>query len=166
MNRSATISPCGLYRFDLVRSVEAENAKALRLAGEVVFVLNNPSKADGLTEDPTSRRGIGYMQAWGFSRMTFVNTNPHRSTDPRSARVPSEGVLECNDAYIREAALRASLIVAAWGDKVNTALASRAVGVLRGLAPLYALDLSKRGIPRHPLMLKKSLRPFLWAPAA
>lgn len=166
MIRSATISPCGLYRFDLVRSVEVENANARRLAGEVVFVLNNPSKADGLTEDPTSRRGIGYMLAWGFARMTFVNTNPYRSTDPRSARMPPEEALECNDAYLRESALRARLVVVAWGDKVNAALASRAVAVLRGIVPLYALDLSKRGIPRHPLMLKKSLRPFLWAPAA
>jgi hypothetical protein len=162
MKRSATISPCGTYRFDLMREIEEDDAPSYVLAGTCAFLLNNPSVADADREDNTSRRGIGYTIGWGYARMIFANSNPYRSTNPRYARIPPEDVLAENDRHLVRIAKAAEIVVCAWGDKVNPTLARRAIEVVSSHAPLYYLALSERRIPRHPLMLKKTLRPILW----
>lgn len=160
MNRSAIISPCGDYRYSLTREVSS----LFDGKGTVLFCLNNPSKADAEVDDPTAVRGWGYAQAWGYNRMVFVNTNPHRSTDPDSAIVPPENILMENDTHLRFAAAEANLVICAWGTDAYPELAARALNVLRELRPLHYLELSKAGIPKHPLYLKGSLLPTLWNP--
>lgn len=163
MIRSATISQCGCYRFDLVREFEpGDELYTPQLDGTCAVVLNNPSIADAQQEDPTSRRGIGYTAFWGYRRLCFGNGNPFRSTNPKLARIPPEEVLLENDKHLRRIAREASVVVAAWGDKANPQLAARALRVLREVAPVYALAFSKAGVPRHPLYLLGSLQPQLW----
>lgn len=160
MIRSAIVSPCGRYRFELRREFEAEDSVCL--ADSCAFILNNPSVADAEQEDPTSRRGIDYTSRWGYATMIFANTNPFRSTNPRLAQIPSENVLLENDDHLRRIAREAEIRVVAWGDKVRPALAARALRVLQEIGPIHILAFSKGGIPRHPLMLRKSLQPQLW----
>ena len=81
----------------------------------MLFVLNNPSTAGAMVDDPTVRRAWGFTQSWGFHRMCFVNINPHRGTDPKFARIPEEEILAENDTHLRFAAAEASLVVCAWG---------------------------------------------------
>lgn len=162
MIRSAVISPCGTHRFQLLREFEIEDTERSIGGTSVLFVLNNPSTADGKSEDPTSRRGKGYTDAWGHSRYYFGNTNPWRSTDPRLARVPPEDVLTENDLWLREMASEASLTIAAWGGKANPALADRALRVLREVTDVHYLELTNDGTPKHILYLKGDLEPKLW----
>lgn len=55
MQRSATISDCGRYRYELTRCWDETKGKAL-------FLGLNPSDADGEKDDPTSLRCLGVTQ--------------------------------------------------------------------------------------------------------
>lgn len=158
MDKSAVISPCGSFRFSLSR----EEKPLFESKGTVLFGLNNPSTADAEIDDQTVRKGWSYTRAWGFHKMIFANTNPHRSTDPDAAIVPPEEILAENDTHLRFAAAEANLIICAWGTKARPELAERMLRVLRFQKPLHILELSKDGIPKHPLYLKGSLLPTLW----
>lgn len=153
----AKLSDCGIYRFALFRA--AENPKP----GLVLFVLNNPSTADGEVDDPTVRRGWGFTLQLGYQQMAFVNVNPWRSTDPKSARMPPEEILTRNDSFIFDYACFSSIRIAAWGVAANPVLSARAESILHLVGPLHALDFSKDGTPKHPLYLSGDLRPQLWA---
>jgi hypothetical protein len=162
VRRAATISACGLYRFTLDRNIEPDDAPSFVLAGTCAFLLNNPSVADGMVDDPTVIRGIGYTIAWGYARMIFVNANPWRATDPKLARVPPEDVLAQNDELLRKIARDAELVVCGWGDNGDPTLTKRALDNVVPFAPVYHLGLTKKHNPRHPLYLKKTERPRLW----
>lgn len=176
MKREATISADGLYRFDLTRTVQAgcscarcseyraQPVASLR-AGYVLFVLCNPSTADAETDDATERRGWGFANSWGFGKFVFVNTNPHRSTDPKKVRPPDIQALVTNETWIGHHARYASLTVCAWGTNADATLVARTVGILRANArALHVLELTKIGVPKHPLYLKKGIVPQLWTP--
>lgn len=154
MRKWATVSQCERYRFDLGRDGGP---------GTMVFCLNNPSTADAETEDPTSRRGYGFTLAFRRKTMVFVNTNPHRSTNPKLQLVPDEATLAKNDNYLRIYGLRDVLFVCAWGDGAKPELALRAETVLRSAgARLWCFGLTAKGNPKHPLYLPKgaALVPF------
>ncbi len=159
MERSAAISDCGKYRFRLDRRTDFH---PVNTGGTVLFVLNNPSTADGLIDDPTCRKGWKYTQKWGYHHMVFLNTNPFRSTDPDSAIVPPEDALKENDEALTYAAHSASLIICAWGMKAYPVLAKRATAILQRRRDLHMLDLSNSGVPKHILYLKDALQPQLW----
>lgn len=167
MMRGAVISPNERYRFHLWREVPLPligHPPLERFAGRgrVLFVMNNPSKADALEDDPTIRRVMGFASSWGFSRVYVANTNPHRSTDPRRALMPPAAVLDVNDEWLRRLARECELVVAAWGAASEPVLASRALDTLRYEGPVHALALTKHGHPKHPLYLRRDLRPVPW----
>jgi hypothetical protein len=160
--RSAVLSPCGKYRYCLMREFEAQESLVVSETS-ALFVLNNPSIADASIDDPTSRRGTGFTASWGYRRYHFANSNPWRSTDPKLAGIPPEDILLENDAWLRRLASEAAVIIAAWGGKANKPLAARALAVLTSVADVHALELSKDGTsPKHILYLKGSLQPALW----
>lgn len=159
MMREAVISPCGLYRFYLARQVTPLFHKVRTVA----FGLLNPSKADAEIDDATVRKGWAYTRAWDCYRMVFVNTNPYRSTNPKSARMPPESVLLENDEYLRRAAREAHIFVCAWGTKASLELAFRATRVLQAETDLHFLALCVDGVtPKHPLYQRGDLQPTLW----
>lgn len=156
LHKSAVLSDCGLYRFRLDRWYD-------RAGISVAFCLCNPSKANGLIDDPTSRRGIGFMNTWGFGHMIFVNANPFMATDPNSQEIPPMSILRQNDMHLEAVCAEADLIVAAWGDKVISPLAYRAHQVMaRCGRRVSALRTTKKGNPSHLLYLPGNLRPFRW----
>jgi hypothetical protein len=159
VNRSAVISPCGKYRFSLTRE-EASLFNGSK--GTVLFGLTNPSTADAHTDDRTVMKGWTYTRRWGYHRMIYVNSNPYRSTDPDAAVIPPETILAENDTHIRFAAAESDLIILAYGTRANPVLAARMMGVLWSQKPLYVLELSKDGTPKHPLYLNGHLQPTLW----
>jgi hypothetical protein len=71
-------------------------------------------------------------------------------------------VLRENDKHLKAAAAKASLVICAWGTKVDPQLAARAVRMLGTKKHLYYLELSNSGTPKHPLYLKGDLQPTLW----
>lgn len=160
--RTAVISPCGTYRYSLTREDDMPRPDS---KGTVVFCLTNPSTADALIDDQTVKKGWKYTVAWNYHRMIYVNVNCYRATDPLLAKMPPPSVLTENDTHIRFAASQSDLFICAWGTNADPELVTRALGVLKCQKPLYYLELSKYGIPKHPLYLKDNLLPQRWGPS-
>lgn len=157
--RGAMLSSDGLYRLWLWRALSTNVQRAC------AWILNNPSTADGESDDPTVRRAWGFTRAWGYDGMIFANVNPFRATNPKDAKSPPEIIQLANDDWLREAMRVTQLVVCGWGDKANPVLAERAVHVMHMLGPLHALRITKQGNPQHPLYLPGNLTPQLWRPA-
>ena len=146
---SALLSPCGTYRYSLNRSWGH--------GATVLFVMLNPSVADGSRDDPTIRRCVGFAKAWGFGALSVANLFAMRSTDPSVLLSAPDPVGPDNDAVIFELARRASLVVAAWG--AHKAGACRVADVRRLLPKPVCLGLTSSGHPRHPLYAPGSAPP-------
>lgn len=154
MRSDAVISACGLYRYCLTR--EWGDAVRRRVA---LWVMLNPSTADALQDDPTTRRCIGYSKAWGFDGLIVVNLYAYRATQPAELWKAPDPVGPDNDDYILASAARASIIIAAWGSNANPERAAKVSTLLRQRGRLHALALTKDRKPKHPLYLPGALRP-------
>lgn len=156
--RGAILDPSGKYRLWLWRSLTQNVQSAC------AWVLNNPSIADGQTDDPTVRRAWAFTRDWGYDSMVFVNTNPYRSTNPSAAGEPPEYIQAINDKWLREVMMSCQMVVCGWGDKANPKLTGRAVRIMHEIGPLHALRITMSGNPQHPLYLPGNLTPTLWSP--
>jgi hypothetical protein len=155
MKRSASFSPCRLYRYSLWRSWGAQPGAVDR--GYVLFVGLNPSTADETKDDPTIRRCIAFARAWGYSGVCMVNLFAFRSTDPADMLAATDPVGPENDAYLVLLARNAGLVLAAWG--VNGTHMARDAQVKQLIPDMHYLRLTKDGHPGHPLYLPKTLTP-------
>lgn len=126
----------------------------------VAFCMLNPSTADESTDDPTIRRCIGFARSWGYGGLEVVNLFALRATDPRELRLARDPIGCLNDAYVLDAAARSAAIVIAWGAHgVFRARGAAALELLSPRAQLLALGWTKAGEPRHPLYLRRDVRP-------
>lgn len=150
--RSATLSECGTYRYELSRVWSLDGPR-------VLFVMLNPSTADHDVDDPTIRKCSGFAKRWGFSGLVVVNLFAFRATKPADLKKAEHPVGELNRDYLLNGALECDEIVCAWGAHgklhgrglyVRTLL--KAHGERRG--GLKCLGMTKGGQPRHPLYLK------------
>jgi hypothetical protein len=153
MNKSAVLSGDGVYRYSLTRS--------WAVGKHVLFIMFNPSTADGETDDHTIRKCIGFAKEWGFAGIVVVNLFALRSRHPHDIALHSDDpVGEANDAHIRARvkSRTTGIVVCAWGCKAHMkGWKDRPSQVVRMIAkckrtPL-CLGKSKDGTPRHPLML-------------
>lgn len=154
---SATISPDGLYRYDLVRVWDASLPR-------VCWIMLNPSKADGTHDDQTIRKCIGFSQIWDFGSIIVVNLFALRSTDPAGLWRVADPRGPNNQAAINSATGSAAMVVAAWGAHPKVADLSRGMAELlrkRGVL-LHHLGLTKDGHPKHPCYLPYSVKPTPW----
>ena len=158
MNRDATISECGKFRYWLSRIWNADLPPLL-------FVMLNPSTADALVDDATIRRCVNFAKAEGcYGGIDVVNLFAFRATDPADLRRAGYPVGPDNDQYIEQAARRAGAVCVAWG--VMTAGDERVQQVMpllrrAGHEP-QCLHITKSGYPGHPLYLasRLKLRPY------
>lgn len=140
----------------------------------VVFIMLNPSTADGKINDQTIRKCIGFAERWGCGAIYVVNLFAYRATDPDELRVlPSnDAVGYQNDEAIREILARSKLryngpVVCAWGSQPEAVLAGRPFRI-QVMAKEVGLDLqcfglTQKGHPRHPLMLPYETELQPWA---
>jgi hypothetical protein len=163
MKRSAVISDDGLYRYRLERQWSDA-------PGTTTFVMLNPSTADAEVDDPTIRRCIGFAKRWGHGRLVVVNLFAYRATKPAELLDVDDPVGPENNLHLIKAAREESLIILGWGGAASRLYAlhyMRVVDVLRMLAgpptvsstdglALFCLGVTKKGQPRHPLMLSKN----------
>lgn len=160
VSRSAELSPCGSYRYLLTRTLQHGT-------GACVFVMLNPSTADGLKDDPTIRRCVGFVQDWGFQQLRVVNLFAWRATYPRDMLRQLDPVGPDGDGWILRACDDADRIVCAWGAQKARPVRTRADTVRSLLVgaghQLEHLGLSLEGQPRHPLFLERVTRPQEWA---
>lgn len=160
MLRGAKVSDCGRYRYALTRRWDAG-------ALDVLFVMLNPSTADGLRDDPTVRKCMGFARKWAFGGIRIANLFALRATEPRelhlAIRRGFDAVGPLNLEHVRALAENTSRVVLAWGAHARgypDAVARVVAALDRG--PLCCLGTTDDGLPRHPLMLPYStpLEPF------
>ncbi len=150
MRNGAIVDETGNYRYSLWRSWDERKPK-------VTFIMLNPSTADETYDDLTITRCINFAKRWGFGTLEVVNLFAYRAPDFGEIMEVNDPVGVKNDEYIMEAVKKADKIVLAWGTQ--GAYKNRDMEVLQMLTEydLFAIDLSKRGHPRHPLYLNTHL---------
>lgn len=149
---SAIISDCGLYRYRLERH-------ALSGAGSVAWIMVNPSTADGVSDDATIRKVIGFSERMGAGWAVVGNKFAYRATDVRELKTARDPVGPENDTHLAAIMREAATVIVAWGPlaKLPPHLRRRWHAVAR-LADangcrLMCLGTAQDGHPRHPLML-------------
>ena len=155
MGDMAIFSDDRKYRYRLRKHLSGTERTAL-------FVMLNPSVATEFRDDNTIRRCKAYAADWGYGILEVVNIFAIISTDPKALYRDPEPIGPDNNAVIRLAVESADIVVCAWGSHGDK-FPKRVKEVLHliketGQQPHY-LELTKSGQPRHPLKLKKGLRP-------
>lgn len=158
IKRAADISPCGKYRYTLLRSWHGWEPEA-------VFIMLNPSTADANVDDPTIRRCAGFARALGCGGLVVINLFAVRATKPADMMRAADPIGPDNHAFcVREiaAAGRAKApVICAWGARgAHMDQDRNMLGWIdaAGVSPT-ALGLTKDGHPRHPLYLPAAARP-------
>jgi hypothetical protein len=153
----AVYSDCERYRYLLTRTWDPAGRKAL-------FVMLNPSTATERQNDPTVERCERRARALGFGAFRVTNIFAWRDTDPRLMRAAADPVGPANDESIRDSALWADMIIAAWGTHGAHLGRGRAVETLlrETPCPLHVLGLTQAGHPQHPLYIAYDRQPVAW----
>ena len=152
MEKSAILSPCRLYRYELWRRWSAEPT--------VVFIGLNPSTADESADDPTLRKCIAFAQRWGYGAVCMANLFAFRATQPKDMMAAADPVGPENDAHLRRLVSVGTMFIAAWGT--GGVFQNRANAVRQFLPKLRALKINQDGSPGHPLYLRGDSTPFLF----
>lgn len=149
---TATISPCGLYRYRLERTVG--------MTGPVyAFFGINPSTADASQDDATVRKWIGFTKKWGGSRFIVGNVFAYRSTDVKALATIDDPFGDAIGDHTTEIINDADILVPCWGDtdkvppKLQFAFDVLMDALVSSGKPVMHLGLTKGGDPKHPLML-------------
>ncbi len=147
----AVFSKCQKYRYALWRRTGGSMAP-------VLFIMLNPSTADGSKDDPTIRRCIQFAKDWDHSYMIVVNLFAYRSTDPKKLKKVQDPEGPDNSMWINKMAKVSCLVMAAWG--ANGSLHEQDKHVMSMVdtswTQVKALGFTKSGLPRHPLYMPKN----------
>ena len=148
MKKSAVISKCHRYRYELHREWDEKK-------GKVLFIMLNPSTADADNNDLTTIRCINFAKKWGYGGIMIGNIYPFRAKRPKDLRKwlndfiysDGHGATKTNEVHVKEMAEQADMIVCAWGCNHP--------GIpewVDELGDLFYLELCKDNItPKHPL---------------
>ena len=156
--KKAIISDCNKYRYELHREWDKDKKK-------VLFIMLNPSTADGVEDDLTTRRCINFAKKWGYGGTMIGNIYPFRAKRPKDLRkwidTDKDAAFETtviNQAYVGNMATCTDLIVCAWGCNYKGGIPEW----IDNLGRLHYLELCDDGItPKHPLgNLSKDLVPI------
>ncbi|MFA5490202.1 MAG: DUF1643 domain-containing protein [Candidimonas sp.] len=134
----------------------------------VIFVMHNPSTADADIDDPTIRRCIAFAEQWGYGGLGVVNRFSIRSSNPDDLWKTAYPNHQINDKILNHVVEKCESIVAAWGKHGKNAyqrsVISERDNFIFNLCHRYKrnisyIEVTKEGIPRHPLYLKGNLLP-------
>lgn len=160
---SAVISPCGMYRYRLERTVG--------MVGPVyAFFGINPSTADASIDDQTVKKWIGFTKLWGGSRFIVGNVSPYRSKDVKRLAAATRwlDIGRENQRHILAICDEADVLVPCWGDrgKVPKSMHNEIdelMSLLTGTRkPVMHFGLTKGGGPMHPQMLAYATKLQPW----
>lgn len=146
------------YRTRLWRWSRVQTATAK--ASAVLFVMLNPSTADGEQDDPTIRRCRSFQERDGFDLLLVANLFEWRATDPRDLeRTPIERRnTSGSDLNLVQLATVADRVIVGWGDqgRRHPERVEKVLGLLLAVRGcVYCLGKSLHGAPRHPLMVRR-----------
>jgi hypothetical protein len=150
MYKHAILSKDNKYRYQLSRIWDEEKPK-------VLFIMLNPSIADTDIDDPTIRKVITFAKSWDYGGIFVGNLYAFRSTDPKVLRYINNPIGEDNIQHIQHLIGLTERVIYAWGNH------QKEPSWLCDLVDIpYCIDVSKNGIPKHPLYLKSELQPKLF----
>ena len=155
LERDASLSPCGKYRYLLRRSWNHKLPRAL-------YVMLNPSTADAEVDDATIRSCFRLAKPWGYGSFEVVNLFAWRATDPAELEKAADPIGNPRNADTFQSALtRCDLAICAWGaHPMAVERGPLAVSTIRGFKPMaYCLGTTKGGAPKHPLYIKTGTFP-------
>lgn len=158
------------YRYALGRSWSDGERRLL-------WVMLNPSTADGMLNDQTLRRIVHYSQREGYDELVAVNLYAYRATKPEDLvaahRAGTDVVGPENQEHVATCLDAADAVVFAWGATLATVkragaepldvhdlLAQRWLG-----AEPQCLGLTAGGYPRHPSRLSNDHPLTTWSPS-
>ena len=150
MNKTALLSEDNIYRYQLSRIWDEEKPK-------ILFIMLNPSTADEFVEDPTIRRVVNYAKDWGYGGVYVGNLYAFRSTDPKGLKCIADPIGPENINHIQTLISLVDKVIYAWGNE------QKEPDWLKKIVETpYCIEISKKGIPKHPLYLKKCLIPQIY----
>ena len=150
MNKTALLSADNIYRYQLSRIWDEEKPK-------ILFIMLNPSTADEFVEDPTIRRVVNYAKDWGYGGVYVGNLYAFRSTDPKGLKCIADPIGPENINHIQTLISLVDKVIYAWGNE------QKEPDWLKKIVETpYCIEISKKGIPKHPLYLKKCLIPQIY----
>lgn len=151
IDKGATLSDCGAYRYLLLRCWDQDEPG-------LPFVMLNPSTADAEADDPTIRRCMAFARREGFGGIFVANLYGFRATDPSRLALQRDPLgpdnLRTLDNLARNAAANRVPIVCAWGAFAGHVGIYTAGRLIRQGAHLRCLGKTKQGHPKHPLYVK------------
>lgn len=155
MNGGAIISDCGAYRYLLWRRWPSLFPERI-----MNFVMLNPSTADGMDDDPTIRRCIGFAEREGCNGIRVLNVFAYRTPYPKELLRQPDPIGPENDKYL-QSCRGGELVVLAWGAGAPIDR-TRDVTAMLAWLPLWCFGKNTDGSPKHPLYLPKNapLVPF------
>lgn len=126
-----------------------------------LFIGLNPSRADGIRDDPTIVKCMGLASRWGYGGFYICNLYSLITPYPERLFREVDPVGEDADKWIHEKARECAAIVLCWGScgqvnktiKLNIAHRSRILVDQLPRNKLHHTGLTKDGQPRHPLYL-------------
>lgn len=164
----AEFSEDGECRYSLTRVWPPEPPLRDRLCA---FVGLNPSMATAYADDPTVRFCWLRAREWKYDRFVMLNLFAYRDTSPaRMRRAGQAGVdlVADNDRHLADWAHAANasggIVVAAWGvvPAADSARVDQVSSILGKHGPIYCLDITQDGHPRHPRGVRRDTTPRRW----
>lgn len=150
LESSARISECGRYRYLLHRVWASEGRLAL-------YIMLNPSTADGGQDDPTIRSCVRLAIGLGYGGIEVVNLMAWRAAKP--VDIPSKPSLAMgagNPRAVEAAVRRCATVICAWGAHPYAApLAPGILDVVKLCQKTpHCFGRTASGAPRHPLYIR------------
>lgn len=156
----------GPYRYRLWRDWRPQPIR-------VCWVMLNPSTADGVEDDPTIRRCMGFTKEWGYGGLVVVNLFALRATDPEDLALHVEPIGRRNDEEIQRAVSESPITVIAWGSFAKSVKAhrdrdERVLALIREASKEepFCIGRTNGGFPRHPLYMPGECKPVRFSEAA
>lgn len=153
--------PNKCYRYRLRRTWDETKPHAM-------FIMMNPSTADETVNDRSVAKCERFARAWGVYGGIYVgNTFAYRATDQKRLIDAAAPTGPDNDRHIIQMAKKAAIVVFAYGKPRHKPLRARGKELARLLIEKahvnpHILSLAKDGTPKHPLYLKRTLKPVRW----
>ena len=114
----------------------------------------NPSTADATHDDPTIRRITRFAKDWGYGGVLVGNLFAFRSTKPAALKTADDPIGPENMAHVCAMIKECEMVVYAYGNNQ-----SEPEWLKELVMEPYAIKVSSKGIPSHPLYLKADLKP-------
>jgi hypothetical protein len=148
------ISECNKYRYQLWHIWDEDKPK-------VLFIMLNPSLSESWENNPTVKRCINFAKTWGYGGIYVGNLYAFRTPYPKELKKAGYPEGKENRSHLLEMGKKCELTICAWGVYSGGTELENTKWIFSLFKKPHYLALSKDGIPRHPLYLKKDLKPIL-----